>query len=356
VKKVKIALIPFALLYGLVVFFRNLLFDLGIFSSKRFEFPVISVGNLSTGGTGKTPHIEYLVRLLKDNYKIAVLSRGYGRKTSGFVLSDENSNALKIGDEPLQIKNKFKDIMLAVSGNRVKGIKKIKLLEPETKIVLLDDAFQHRWISPAINILLTDYSNLYTDDFLLPAGNLREGRSRASRADIIIVTKTPVIFSPLDRRFLTNKLNPKPYQKIFFSYTKYGDIEFLNPEGSLPKEKEFYFNNDYSALLVTGIANSQNFKYFMENKLNVTRHIEFSDHHFFSIKDISDIKHYFNNIASDKKIIITTEKDAMRMMEPSIYESLKGITVAYIPIEIAFHGNDEENFNYQILDHVKQNN
>lgn len=354
-KLYQILLIPVSFIYGIVVAIRNLFFDYGILPEKNFKVPVISVGNLSTGGTGKTPHIEYLVKLLRNNYTPSVLSRGYGRKASGFIIADESKTSRDIGDEPLQIKRKFSDVVVAVNNSRVAGINKLLAIHPEINAVLLDDAYQHRYVKPAISILLTDYSRLYANDFVLPSGNLREFASGATRADVIIVSKTPPIFSPLDRRFLINKLNPKPYQKIYFSYTSYGDLISLNTGKKSPFDKEYYFERNFAILLITGIANSANMVYYMENKSKDVRHIAFSDHYKYEQKDLDQIKNLFDNIAAQNKIIITTEKDAMRLAMPELKEKTEKLPIFYLPIEIKFHGEDEEIFNQHIISYVKQN-
>lgn len=275
----KVLLLPISVLFGVIVAIRNLLFDFGILSSETFRTPVISVGNLSTGGTGKTPHVEYLIKLLKDKYRVAVLSRGYGRRTAGFLIADESRTTKEIGDEPLQMKKKFKEAIVAVSNSRVKGINKLLELNPDINVILLDDAYQHRYVKPAISILLTDYSRLYANDFVLPSGNLREFPSGAERADIIIVSKTPPLFSPLDRRFLIDKINPKPYQKIFFSYTAYGEFISLKNGKLSPFGKSYYFSNNFYILLLTGIANSSNIAYYLKNQIDNLRHLSFPDHY-----------------------------------------------------------------------------
>jgi tetraacyldisaccharide 4'-kinase len=354
-KLIQILLLPLSILYGIILAIRNLLFDFGFLPAKAFKVPVISVGNLSTGGTGKTPQIEYLAGLLKKQYHVASLSRGYGRKTSGFLIAGESSAASDIGDEPLQIKKKNPEITVAVCSSRAKGIKKLLALEHPPEIILLDDAFQHRYVKPSISILLTDYSLLYTDDMVLPSGRLREFKSGSSRADIIIVTKTPAIFSPLDRRFLIEKINPKPYQKVFFSYTKYGSHLISVADGSPSEfEKEYYFEN-FAVLLLTGIANTTNLEYYLKEKVKNYRHQAFPDHHAFSTKDLNQIKNLFDNIAEEKKAILTTEKDAMRLQAPHLKEALAGLPVFFLPIQVQFHGSDGEEFNQIILQHVRKN-
>lgn len=218
----RILLLPFSLIYGLIVGVRNYFFNNGLLKSVEFKIPVISVGNLSAGGTGKTPHVEYLIRLLKDHFKIAVVSRGYLRKTRGFVLTDINSTVSMVGDEPMQYINKFKNLLVAVDENRNHGIQKLMTSHTELDAVILDDAFQHRYVKPGLSILLTDFHSLYSKDFLLPVGRLRESKKGAKRADIIIVTKTDPVFSPLSKRAVLEQLKPQPHQKVFFSYVTYG--------------------------------------------------------------------------------------------------------------------------------------
>ena len=354
-KLYKILLLPVSFLYGIVIAIRNLLFDYGILSAQGFKTTVISVGNLSTGGTGKTPHVEYLINLLIHKYKLAVLSRGYGRKNNGFIVADENKSAVEIGDEPLQIKKKFNNVIVAVSNSRVKGINELLKMNPEINIILLDDAYQHRYVNPAISILLTDYSLLYANDFVLPSGNLREFQSGASRADIIIVSKTPILFSPLDRRFLINKLNPKPYQKIYFSYTTYGNLVSLNKKELIPFPKEYYFEKNYFILLLTGIANASNISYYLKNHVENLQHLSYPDHYKYTYSDLKQITNLFDNISASNKIIITTEKDAMRLLSTELEEFVEKLPIFYLPMEIRFHDQDKENFNHFITSYVKQN-
>jgi len=364
VKILQLLLLPVALLYGLLVAFRNMLYDLGLFSSKAFEeTQVISVGNLSVGGTGKSPHVEYLIRLLYPLTKlpdgksgIAVLSRGYGRISDGYILADEKSTAYDIGDEPCQFKQKFPEVPVAVDKNRVRGIKNLLDEFPLLNTVLLDDAFQHRAVRPDLSILLTDYSNLYINDFMMPAGRLREWSRTAQRADIIIVAKTPEIFSPLERRAIKEKIKPKPYQHTYFSYVKYGDFTPLFPKkDTKPLTKEFYFERNFSVLLITGIAKSSNLEYYLTEKMMRLKHLKYPDHYRYSSVDVQKIRKIFDNIASENKLILTTEKDAMRLSLPALEKELTGLPVFYIPIEVAFHDKDEEEFNEQIIGHVRRN-
>ncbi len=334
---------------------RNKLFDLGIISSKEFEISTISVGNLTVGGTGKTPHIEYLIRLLKPEFYIATLSRGYGRKTKGFVLSDTQSTAKDIGDEPLQFKKKFSGLRVAVDGQRVRGIKNLLKEFPSLQAVLLDDAFQHRAVKPGLNIVLTDFSKLYLNDYVVPTGSLREFKSGIQRADIIVVTKCPEILLPIERKRLLNEINPLPHQKIYFSYIKYGDFIPVTGEGVPLLAKEFYFERNFSMVLLTGIANTTPLEYYLKDKVKNIIPIKYNDHHHFTKMDIDTIQKIFNNIASANKIILTTEKDAMRLKSAEYTEAIKHLPVFYIPIEIEFHNKDKQEFNEQILHYVRAN-
>ena len=352
----KIFLIPIALLYGLGVRIRNLFYDLGIFRSQSFEVPTIVVGNLSAGGTGKSPHIEYLIRVLSPHVQVATLSRGYGRSSKGFILADQDSSAKDIGDEPRQFKQKFPDVPVAVEAKRVKGIKKLLEANPDLNVILLDDAFQHRALKPGMSILLTDYHRPYYKDYLLPLGYLRENRKGSNRADIIIVTKTPELFSPLDRRILTRNINPKPYQQVFFSYLKYGEFHPLFPKNTTQKvTKEYYFDRGFGVFLVTGIANPTGLLDFIESKTKKSTHLKFPDHHRFTAADVQKMRKLFDSFAPSEKIILTTEKDAMRLAQPELKELLEDLPIFYIPIEVAFHDKDEEAINELILDHVRRN-
>ena len=330
---------------------RNFLFNCKVLRSKRFDIPIISVGNLSFGGTGKTPLIEYLVRLLKKKYSVVALSRGYGRKTKGFILANENSTPCEIGDEALQYKTKFKEsIKVAVDGNRRRGIKILFNKFPELKVVLLDDAFQHRWVKPGLSILLTDYHKLYCDDFPPPSGTLREFRRGSKRADIIIVTKTTSVLSPITRRRITNIIKPKEYQSLYFSYIKYGVLQSLQNEDTIPKATKFS-----TILLFSGIANSYPLQDRLRNKCNELIVMEFKDHHKYSVNDLNKIKNKFENIYTKNKIIITTEKDAMRFSKPELSEIVKELPFYYLPIEVKLHKDDAKEFDKQIIDYVRKN-
>lgn len=350
-----ILLLPFSYLYGLITWVRNFLYDVGLFNITQINEPTtICVGNLTTGGTGKTPHIEYLIRLLKENAEVATLSRGYGRKTSGFILAKTSNTAKEIGDEPLQFKLKFPEIGVAVGENRKKGIKKIMQARPEIKAILLDDAFQHRSIKPSISILLTEYSNLFFNDILLPAGNLREGKYAYKRADMIIVTKCPDVITPLEKKIIQKDINLLPYQRLYFSYVTYSKPKLAFPEAK-QFETENILSKQYSVLALTAIANPEPFHNHLEKHTKEFTHLRFSDHHYFTKEDVTKIASAFANLKGEKKAILTTEKDLMRLQEPEIKEQLLNLPIFYISIEVDFFEKEKEDFDKQIKNHVRIN-
>ncbi|WP_299778287.1 tetraacyldisaccharide 4'-kinase [uncultured Formosa sp.] len=290
---------PIVPIYYCITWVRNLLFDLGILTSTSYDFPVICVGNLSVGGTGKTPMIEYLIRLLKDDYKVATLSRGYKRKSEGFQIGKPGITADVLGDEPFQFYSKYADkVAVAVDANRREGIVKLKQLLPKIDVVLLDDAYQHRKVKAGFNILLTTYSNIYTSDIVLPTGNLREPKKGANRADIIIVTKCPVLLSDSEKKKITEAINPKTHQHVFFSAIKYADYIISNTKKLLLADAPKF-------TLVTGIANPVPLVDFLSEKGLDFEHLNFKDHHDFTPEELDVFK--------QKSFIITTEKDFMRL-------------------------------------------
>jgi len=327
---------------------RNKLFDWHLLPSKRFDIPVISVGNLTLGGTGKTPHVEYIVRLLMNDYTLATLSRGYGRETKGFIIASDFMNYLQIGDEPLQFKHKFEDIHVVVDEKRRRGIKLLLKKVPDLDTVILDDAFQHRYVKPGLSILLSDYHNLYTKNYPLPTGTLREFRRGAKRADIIIVTKTPKVFSPITRRMLVDEIKPRANQQLFFSYISYGDLK------SIEKENESFNINKVSTILMfAGIANTYPLEAHLQRLCGELIVMNFPDHHKYTEKDLLKIKDRFNDIFTANKMIITTEKDMMRLIKQNLYNIIKDFPIYYIPIEIKFHKDDETIFDNQIMEYVE---
>ncbi|MDD7914587.1 tetraacyldisaccharide 4'-kinase [Polaribacter ponticola] len=336
-KLVRFLLFPFAVLYDLITSIRNFFFSVGIFKETTFKIPIIVVGNLSVGGTGKTPQIEYLVRLLKDQFKTSVLSRGYKRKTKGFVLVDNIHTADDVGDEPLQYFKKFNNINVAVNENRVEGIDKL-IQNNSPEVILLDDAFQHRKVKGSFYILLTKYNDIFTDDFLLPTGNLRESRAGANRADVIIVTKCPCNLKDSDKKIIERKLK-KYNKKIFFSTISYAS--------KISGSKQILIEEvvDFEVLLITGIANPQPLTDFLKSKRIKFKHLKFSDHHNFSQKEINEIDDKFKIMKSDKKLILTTEKDYTRL-ENFIKD------LSYIQIETNFL-SDKNEFDNIINSHLK---
>ncbi|MCL4133245.1 UNVERIFIED_CONTAM: hypothetical protein GTU68_061676 [Idotea baltica] len=337
-KFLRFLLFPFDIIYDLVTTIRNLFFDVGIFKQTSFKIPVIVVGNLSVGGTGKTPQIEYLIRLLHNQFKVAVLSRGYKRKTKGFVLLSDAHSALDVGDEPLQYFKKFNNIDVAVDANRVEGIQKL-IKSKASDVILLDDAYQHRKVKGSFYILLTKYNDLFTDDFLLPTGNLRESRSGAKRADVVIVTKCPTNLTLQQQETIKRKLQ-KYQKKIFFTTISYGAILSSKNTISINELKS------YQVLLVTGIANPKPLLDFLSDKQINFKHLKYADHHNFSKNEAKIISQEFEAIASTKKIILTTEKDFVRLEN-----SIKNLF--YIPIETSFLENQKDSFNKEVMSHIK---
>lgn len=334
---------PFSLLYDEITKVRNKAYDKNLLPSYTFEVPIIGVGNLSVGGTGKTPMIEYLIRLLHKDYRTAVLSRGYKRKSQGFVLADEGSTFETLGDEPIQYFSKFRNITVAVDADRVNGIKQLLNQKPVPEVILLDDVLQHRRVSPGFTILLTSYDKLYTEDAVLPAGDLRENINGAKRSQIIVVTKCPEKLSENEQFKISKKLKPELNQTIFFTSIAYnGKIRSATEEIELSDLKK------YQVLLVTGIAKTKPLTDFLSQKKIEFTHISFPDHHNFSTRDIQSVRQRFDKMQSNKKILLTTEKDYVRLY-PLLTEN-----VYFLPIETSFITN-EKDFNKLILDYVRKN-
>ena len=336
-KVLRFLLFPLAVLYDFVTRTRNLFFNTGVFSQTAFKTPVIVVGNLSVGGTGKTPQIEYLIRLLKDRHKTAVLSRGYKRKTTGFVLLNESYLAADVGDEPLQYFKKFKNIDVAVDANRVAGISKL-IANNTPDLILLDDAFQHRKVKGSFYILLTKFKDLFIDDYLLPTGTLRESRQGAKRANIILVTKCPNNLSKEVQNTIKQKLL-KFNKKVFFTSISYAD-KVLGAREILTSELK-----NFQVLLITGIANPTSLTTYLKSLDVNFKHLKYADHHHFSNKEIRNIKKEFDAIESSK-IILTTEKDYVRLID-------KITNLSYLPIETTFLNNEQEVFNTLVEDCLK---
>ncbi|HNW69318.1 MAG TPA: tetraacyldisaccharide 4'-kinase [Bacteroidales bacterium] len=348
----KIILSPFSVLYGIITFLRNKCYDWGFFHSESFDVPVISVGNLSAGGTGKSPAIEYLIRLLQpDKEHLATLSRGYGRKTKGFFIADNSATATTIGDEPLQFFQKFKNITVSVCEDRVMGIQLLLKNQPSPEVILLDDAYQHRRVKPGLNILLTDFRHLYAHDCVLPSGRLREFRSGAKRADIIVVTKSPAHLSQSEREKIVDSLSSKPGQTVLFSFIRYKEILPVF-ENSVPFTNSCLKESE--ALLFSGIADpTPLIEHLKANSKNLHT-IRFGDHHQYSQKDIEVISQKFCNIASEKKVIITTEKDFSRLAHKKFLNELSRFPVYYLTVEMDFSETDKKTFDHKILTYVER--
>jgi tetraacyldisaccharide 4'-kinase len=352
----KILLYPFSFLYGIGIYFRNLFYDWNFLKSKEFDVPVISIGNITVGGTGKTPHVEYLVELLKDKFEVATLSRGYKRKSKGFKQVEVSTGVSEAGDEPLQIKKKFPEITVSVCENRVEGVEKI-LTSPEIKspdVILLDDAFQHRRIIAGINILLIDYNRPIKEDRLLPAGRLRESASQMKRANIIVFTKCPPAqVTPIMRRILQKEVKLKPYQELFFTSFEYGKIRPVFSGSEM--KNDFYKKRTHAILIVTGIAFPKLIPEYLKQFAFETDFIQFPDHHYYSADDIRLIMNRFEKIDSQQKIIVTTEKDAVRFKEmPDLDEQFKS-TLYSLPVRVKFLDEEGKMFNKKILNYVGEN-
>lgn len=347
----KLLLLPFSLIYGTIVGIRNILFNIGVLKSQSFSTPVICVGNITVGGTGKTPHTELIIDELKKKFRVACLSRGYKRKTSGFILSDDQSTARTIGDEPMQIKNKFPDILVACDANRVRGIKKLLSLQLPPQVVILDDAFQHRYVQADKNILLIDYNRPIHEDYLLPFGQLRESMNALRRADYIIVTKCPLNLQPIDRRILRKHLRIKPYQQLFFTTLGYGGIQALSQKAKAAKAVRP--TKDSHILCVTGIAQPKPYIEHLKTYTQNVTQLSFPDHHNFTKKDLQKIEQSFQQIKGTDKYIFTTEKDAVRLKSLELPRSIKR-SIFYIPITPIFL-QDTQLFLNDISEYVRKN-
>ena len=347
-KSFRYLLLPISWIYGAVILLRNKLYDKNILKSASFNFPIICVGNLATGGTGKTPVTEYLIRLLKNEYKTATLSRGYKRKTAGFAIANTNTTALEIGDEPMQFHQKFPDVAVAVGEERIVAIPQLLHERPETQVILLDDAFQHRQVQAGLNIILTDHSNLYTRDFILPAGDLRDVRSSSKRADIIIVTKCKADLSEEDKIAIIAEINPATGQSVYFTTIVYSKPHHLFTKEIIDIEP------DCGILLVCGIANPRPLKEHLTKYADSYDMLRYADHHIFHSNDLQEIRQHFKKIRSDKKVVLTTEKDAVRLEK--FEKELSDFPVYVVPIEHQFLFNEADNFNAEVRAFIKSFN
>jgi len=346
-----IILFPFSLLYGLAVQIRNFLYDKKWLKSEKIDIPTICIGNLTVGGTGKTPHAEFVLSILQNDWKTAMLSRGYKRKTNGFRLANELSDALEIGDEPFQIHRKFPKTLVAVDEKRVRGANELLRICPDLDVIVLDDAFQHRQIASGFSILLTDYSRLYTRDFYLPSGRLRDSKKESKRADVIIVTKCPKNISKAEILEIQLEINPNENQTLFFSAYEYKNLQPVFPEKA---EKTVELNADFGILILAGIVSPQAIAEHLKQYTTQIETLFFPDHHNFSKKDIALLQKKFNSLNAKEKLIVVTEKDAARLLSIDYPDELKSATFA-LPIEVKILNKNSTIFTEKIQDYVRKN-
>lgn len=345
-------LYPLAWIYGWVVSVRNYFFDCGVLESKEYDIPIISVGNITVGGTGKTPHIEHLVRLLSEKHKVAVLSRGYKRKSSGYILAHEGMTAEHIGDEPWQMMQKFPDVYIAVDADRRRGIERLMNDEAtrDVEIILLDDAFQHRYVTPGCNILLTDYHRLFTKDEILPAGRLREPAKGKERANMVIVSKCPRDMSPMDYRIIAGSLDLRPYQQLYFTSFRYGRMVNLATM-EMKSMKEMKENN---VLLLTGIGCPQHMTMDLSENFASVKSLSYPDHHYYSMQDLQNAYEKLAELP-EPRIMITTEKDATRLMALRKIPEHMAREIWVLPAGVHFLQDKDQVFNEKITGYVQKN-
>ena len=353
--KVKIyyLLLPFALFYGIAIWIRNLLFDWRLLPSRQYSIPVICIGNLAVGGTGKTPLVELLIQILNDKYRVAVLSRGYKRKSSGYVLANEQNTSVEIGDEACQIKQKYPQVIVAVDGNRRRGMGHLLAMPEDVRpqVVLLDDGYQHRYVNPSLSILITDYNRLFCFDRLLPAGRLREPVKSVLRADMILVSKCPDDLSPIDGRIIEKEIKPASYQSLFFTNISYQQLKGVFPKECDPFKIEHLRRED-ELLLVTGIANPALFVEEMKKYSDKVSVMSFKDHHEFSKSDIAKMKSVMSKMTNKRPLIICTEKDAVRIRHNAHFPDEWKSCLYYLPIQVCFLFDGREQFGNLIIRHI----
>jgi tetraacyldisaccharide 4'-kinase len=339
-------LFPFSLIYAVVVIIRNWCYDAGIFKSYQAEVPVISVGNLDAGGAGKSPMTEYLIRLFKKNHRLATLSRGYGRKTKGYFTATAAATATQIGDEPSQFAHKFPDITVAVCEDRAFGLKQ---LQAGHDLVILDDAYQHRAVKPGLSILLFDYNKVTTPHLLLPAGNLREPFSGRKRADVLVVSKCPENLSAGAQAAIVKRLKPCAGQQVFFTSIGYQSLKTLESKAS-----SAIIDKDTTVFLLTGIANAAPLVEYIKQSARHIIHHKYPDHHRFSLKNIAKLAAEFNTCPSKNKLVITTEKDAQRLVEHELLPAVSQLPVLVLPIGVNFLNNTDKQFNKLLINYVRE--
>jgi tetraacyldisaccharide 4'-kinase len=348
-------LFPLSMVYGFIVSLRNLLFDLKVLKSTEFKFPVISVGNITVGGTGKTPHVEYLISLLSESFRVGMISRGYKRKTKGYVEAGKKTGPDEIGDEPYQIHSKYPKVKVAVDSKRVRGITMMMEQPEKVNVVILDDAFQHRYVKPGVSILLIDYHHPLHKDCLLPAGNLRESADAIDRANIVIITKVPEHIKPIEKRIWIKQLNLYPYQYLYFTCFKYDNLMPVFSSKRKQVSLEELRNSDTSVLLVAGIADPTTFREAI-GKYNVKlTTLFYPDHHDFSEQDLSEIRIKSDAMEGKIKLIITTEKDAVKIRPFDIEDKSFKDRVYYLPIKVMFTDGAHEEFDRNITEYVSSN-
>lgn len=335
-RPIRILLFPLSLIYAVVVWIRNRLYDKKILSSSSFNLPVICVGNLSVGGTGKSTMVEFLVRQLKDQVTLAILSRGYKRKTTGYALANEKTTALEIGDEPMQFRIKFPDITIAVGEERIVAIPQLLHDRPATRLIILDDAFQHRSVTAGLNILLTEFNNLFTRDWFLPTGDLRDEKASYKRAQLLVVTKCNPELTKEEAASVANEIDVLPHQHLFFTSIKYGTPYHLTRHHPVP------VTSSMEVLLVSGIANPGPLKDFLQENSRAYYEMLYSDHHIFTIDDWKEIVKRFDSISAANKLILTTEKDAVRLVK--FVNEVKSLPLFVMPIEMQVLFNEEKRF------------
>jgi tetraacyldisaccharide 4'-kinase len=343
-KSFRILLLPFALLYWFGISIRNWLYDSKISRSTSFGLPIICVGNLSVGGTGKSPMVEYLVRLLHQKYRVATLSRGYKRKTKGYALASAGSTALEIGDEPMQFHQKFPEIAVAVGEERMEAIPQLLHDRPETGVIILDDAFQHRAVKAGLNILLTECSNLFTRDFYLPTGDLRDLKSQYQRAQIIVVTKCDIDMPVEEKKKLVNEIRPRKEQSVYFTTIRYDTPYHIIDRNS------YSITDETKVLLVTGIANPMALKEWVERNSREYHLLQYADHHIFTIDDLNEIKRKFEEMEGQNRIILTTEKDAVRLLK--FGTEIRDWPLYALPVRHDFLFGEQQAFDQLILNFI----
>ncbi|NDC41701.1 MAG: tetraacyldisaccharide 4'-kinase [Chitinophagia bacterium] len=344
---IRLLLYPLALLYGAIIWLRNRLYDVGFFTSIGFSLPVICVGNLSTGGTGKTPHVEYLLALLQYRYRVATMSRGYKRYTKGFLLAGPDANALKIGDEPMQYVLKFPEAVVSVAEERLTGIPSLLQRRPDVEVVVLDDAYQHRSVKAGLNILISDYAHPFYDDHILPFGNLREGRKAYERANMIIISKCPENLSDTAALAMERRIAPLPGQSVYFTRIAYGLPYHLFTRQAVDLTQQ-------NIVLVCGIARPAPLVAYLHERAAAVHVLSYADHHYFVTSDIEEIRSAANNWMAERKLILTTEKDATRLLLHAAKLAEWDIDIAVLPIEVQFLLDRGELFNREIERYIER--